>query len=199
MLEDGTTNRAFLLELLERPEMQSGEIDTTWLDRLRLKREPARVRGAHAALVQAAIELADAVTATDRASFYALARRGRPQTRDEIGCTVDLRHRGQAYRFRVWHIGPNRRRLAVDGATVEVTVEFLSEHERRLTLETDTYRTLISHQGADLLVEVLGIAHRVTRDDGGFVRSHGPAVVVALPWPPARRSRPATSSPCWRA
>jgi len=181
VLEDGTTNRAFLLDILDRPELRAGVIDTGWLDRVRLVREPARVRGAHAALVQAAIELADAETATDRASFYALARRGRPQTRAENGRLVDLRHRGQAYRMRVWHIGPSRRRLTVDGAVIDVRVEFLSEHERRLTLESTTYPTLISHQGADLLVEVDGVSHRVTRDDGGFVRSHGPAVVVAVP------------------
>ncbi|HEY6886864.1 MAG TPA: biotin carboxylase N-terminal domain-containing protein, partial [Solirubrobacter sp.] len=184
VLEDGTTNRVFLLEILDRPELTAGDIDTTWLDRLRLRAEPRRMRGAHAALVQAAIELADVETATDRARFYALARRGRPQTRAESGRTVDLRHRGQAYRFRVWHIGPGRRRLTVDGAVVEVSVEFLSDHERRLTLESDSYRTLVSHQGADLLVEVEGVSHRVTRDDGGFVRSHGPAVVVALPVAP---------------
>ena len=86
VLEGGTTNRAFLLDLLDRPELRAGDIDTTWLDRLRLDARAARgCRGAHAALVQAAIELADAETATDRARFYALARRGRPQARAENG------------------------------------------------------------------------------------------------------------------
>ncbi len=184
VLEDGTTNRAFLLDVLERPEMRAGEIDTTWLDRLRLGGELEAVHGAHAALAQAAIEIADHETATERSRFYALARRGRPQARTEPGRTVDLRHRGQAYRVRVWHVGPGRRRIDVDGASVDVRVEFLSAHERRLTFAGATYRTLISHQGADLLVEIDGVAHRVTRDDGGFVRSHGPAVVVTIPVAP---------------
>src|SRR4051794_30979005 len=136
VLEDGTTNRAFLLDVLDRPELRAGEIDTTWLDRLRLVAEPPRIHGAHPALVPAAIELADAPTAGDRASFYALARRGRPQARAEGGRMIDLRHRGRAYRFHVWHLGPGRRRLAIDGAVVDVRVEFLSTHERRLTLES---------------------------------------------------------------
>ena len=55
---------------------------------------------------------------------------------------------GQAYRVKVWHIGPSRRRLSIGGSIVDVRIEFLSRHERRLTLETSTYRTLISHQGA---------------------------------------------------
>jgi acetyl/propionyl-CoA carboxylase alpha subunit/acetyl-CoA carboxylase carboxyltransferase component len=180
VLEDGTTNRGFLIDLLQRPELRAGEIDTTWLDRVRLVPDPPRLRGAHAALAQAAIELADAETAIDRSSFYALARRGRPQARAASGRTIELRHRGHGYRLEVWHLGPGRRRLAIDGAVVDVSVDFLSAHERRLTLESTSYRTLISHQGTDLLVEVDGVAHRVSRDDGGFVRSHGPAVVVAV-------------------
>ncbi|HEX6025677.1 MAG TPA: biotin carboxylase N-terminal domain-containing protein, partial [Solirubrobacter sp.] len=189
VLEDGTTNRAFLLDVLDHPDLRAGDIDTTWLDRLRLTAEPPRIAGAHAALVQAAIELADAETAADRASLYALARRGRPQARAERGQAIDLRHRGQAYRVSVWHTGPGRRRLAIDGSVVEVAVEFLSAHERRLTLEADTYHTLISHQGTTLLVEVEGISHRVSRDDGGLIRSRGPAVVVAIPIEPGDEVR----------
>jgi acetyl/propionyl-CoA carboxylase alpha subunit/acetyl-CoA carboxylase carboxyltransferase component len=181
VLEGGTTNRAFLLDVLDRPEMRSGDIDTSWLDGLQLDGEPGPAPEAHAALAQAAIELSDDETAADRGRFYALARRGRPQASGGAGRTIDLRHRGHAYRVRVWHVGPGRRRLAVDGAVLEARVEFLSAHERRLTLAGRTYRTLISRQGADLLVEVDGVPHRVTRDDGGFVRSHGPAVVVAIP------------------
>ena len=36
-------------------------------------------------------------------------------------------------------------------------------------------------QDADLLVEVNGVPHRVSRDEGGLIRSHGPGVVVAIP------------------
>ena len=36
-------------------------------------------------------------------------------------------------------------------------------------------------QDADLLVEVNGVPHRVSRDEGGLVRAHAPAVVVAIP------------------
>ena len=202
MLEDGTTNRAFLLEMLERPELRAGEIDTTWLDRLRLGGEPRGVRGAHAALVAGgdrARRRGDRDRARD-ASTHSPAAAGR-SAHSDAGRTIDLRHRGQAYRVRVWHIGPGRRRLDVDGAVVEVRVEFLSAHERRLTLESGaTYHALIAHQGADLLVEIDGVAHRVTRDDGGFVRSHGPAVVVAHPGRAGRRGeRGQTSWRCWRA
>ena len=48
----------------------------------------------------------------------------------------------------------------------------------------ESYRTVISAQGAQLLIEVNGVPHRVSRDDRGFVRSLAPAVVVSIPVAP---------------
>jgi len=181
IIEDGTTNRAFLLAILERPEFEAGDVDIAWLDRMGVTREMEADGGADAALLQAAIELADGETALERASFYAYARRGRPEASAQVSRAVEVRHRGQAYRIVVSQLAPDRYRADVDGVAVEVEIEHLSGHERRITFNGVTYRTMISRQGADLLVEVQGVPHRVTRDDGGFVRSQGPSVVVAIP------------------
>ncbi len=181
IIEDGTTNRAFLLTLLDRPEFRNGEVDINWLDRLGVSGDMESVHGADVALLQAAIELADDETATDRASFYAYARRGRPHASAAHARSIEVRHRGQPYRILVSQLSPDRYRTEVDGVAVECTIERLSAHERRITIGGLTHRTLISRQGADLLVEVHGVPHRVTRDDGGLVRSHAPAVVVAIP------------------
>ena len=40
---------------------------------------------------------------------------------------------------------------------------------------------MTSTQGEDLLVEVDGVPHRVSPDDGGLVRAPGPALVVVVP------------------
>ena len=181
IIEDGTTNRAFLLALLDRPEFRNGEVDINWLDRLGVSGDMESFHGADVALLQAAIELADDETATDRASFYAYARRGRPHANASQRRHIEVRHRGQAYRIGVSQLSPDRYRTEVDGVAVECAVERLSPYERRITIAGLTHRTLISRQGADLLVEVHGVPHRVTRDDGGLVRSHAPAVVVAIP------------------
>ena len=181
IIEDGTTNRAFLLAILGRPEFKAGEVDIAWLDRLGVSGEMEADGGADAALLSAAIELADQETATERASFYAFARRGRPEATAQVSRAVEVRHRGQAYRIVVSQLAPGRYRADVDGSAVEVEVERLSGHERRITIAGTTHRAMISRQGADLLVEVHGVPHRITRDDGGFVRSHGPSVVVAVP------------------
>ena len=190
VIDEGTTNQGFLLELLGRPELRAGEVDTGWLDRLQAQGDVEPVRHADAALVQAAIALCDEETAADRAHFYALARRGRPQAEADVGHTLDLLYRGVSYRFAVWETGPRRYRIEVDGTAIEADVEQLTEHERRLSFGGRSYRTLTAVQDTDLLVEVNGVPHRVSRDEGGLVRAHAPGVVVAIPVRPATRCRP---------
>ena len=68
-IEDGTTNQGFLLELLGRPELRSGEVDTGWLDRLQAQGDVEPVRHADAALVQAAIALCEAAAAGERGAL----------------------------------------------------------------------------------------------------------------------------------
>ncbi len=180
VIDEGTTNQGFLLELLGRPELRRGEADTGWLDRLQGNDEVQPLRHADTALIQAAIALCDAATAHERARFYALARRGRPHAEADICRTVDLLHRGTSYRFGVCQVGPARYLVEVDGARIEADVEWVSEHERRLFYGDRSFRTMTALQDNDLLVEVNGVPHRVSRDEGGLVRSHAPGVVVAI-------------------
>jgi len=181
VVDGGTTNQGLLLELLDRPEVRSGGVDTAWLDRLRLGGEIVPVRHADIALLQAAIALADGATADERARFYAFARRGRPQAGADLTRTVELRHRGQTYRLAVSQVAPDRHRVAVDGETVEITSHGLGRHEHRVEVHGVGHRTLTSIQDTDLLVEVDGVPHRIARDDAGLVRSLAPAVVVSIP------------------
>ena len=102
----------FLLELLDRPELRAARSTRRGWTALRLGGEPARVRGARRRRWSRRRSSSPTRRPPPTArSFYALARRGRPQARPQTGRTVDLRHRGQAYRLRVWHIGPGRRRV----------------------------------------------------------------------------------------
>ena len=120
VIDGGTTNQGFLLDLLQRPELREGALDTGWLDRLQLRGETAPVRHANVAVLQAAIELADATTANERARFYALARRGRPQADADVPRMIELRHRGERYRIAVDQVGPASYRLVVAGQRIEM-------------------------------------------------------------------------------
>ena len=184
VVEGGTTNVGFLLELLARPELRAGGVDTGWLDRLQLRGETVSVRHAEVALIAAAVEFADAKTAVDRATFYAFARRGRPETQAAASREVELRYRGGRYRIAVSEIGASLYRVTLDGTSVEVDAERLSSHERRVELGGHGFRVVTSSQGEDLLLEVDGVPHRVSSDDGGLVRNPAPAVVVSIPVEP---------------
>ncbi len=181
VVEGGTTNQGFLLELLDRPELAAGDVDTGWLDRLYVAGEAVPVRHGNVALLQAAISLAEQDTAAERARFYAYARRGRPQAAADLRRSYDLRHRGQTYRCAVAQIGPDRYTVAVDGRRIELAMRRLSPHECRLDVDGRSYRTLASRQGEDLLVEVDGVPHRISRGDAGTIRNLAPAVVISIP------------------
>ena len=180
VIDGGTTNRGFLLELLAHDDVRRGATDDTWLDRHQAVARLGTSGRADVALVQAAIEIADAEDRIDRDRFYSWARRGRPRCRDGVGREINLRHRGEAYRVGLWRLGPDRWRVALDGEKVEAAVERASPHEARLTLGGVRYRTVSSRQGTELLIEVEGVAHRFGSDDGGLIRAPAPAVVVAL-------------------
>ncbi len=181
VIEGGTTNQAFLVELLGRADLRAGDVDTGWLDGLQLRGETIPERHREVALLAAAIEIADETTADDRARFFAFARRGRPQVDAERSQTIELRHGAGRYRILVDQIGPSSYRLEVPGASLEVDVRRLGRYERRLHVADRMHRIVISEQGAELLVDVDGVSHRVARDDGGIVRSRAPAVVVSIP------------------
>ncbi|MBV9416704.1 MAG: hypothetical protein JO363_17105, partial [Solirubrobacterales bacterium] len=98
--------------------------------------------------------------------------------------TYDLRHRGCSYRLAVAQIAPDRYRVTMDGRSVELGARRLGAHERRLEFLGRTHRTLTSGHGEDVDVEVDGVPHRISRDDGGVIRAHGPALVVSIPVSP---------------
>lgn len=180
VIEGGATNRTFLLELLQHPDVIAGTVDTGWLDRLGTDPLlPAHL--GDVAVVTAAIEACNEQESLERAEFYASARRGRPADASDIETTVELRFRGAPYRAVVGHLGPGEYRVRIDGADLDVHVDNLGEFDRRVVIGDRIHRVTLSPSASDLLVEVDGLAHRVSRDEGGLIRAPAPALVVAIP------------------
>jgi len=175
----GTTNRSFLLALLDRPEVTGGRFDNHWLDRL-------TADGGHlpapdpAALLAAAVESYDLDQAADQAAFHARAARGGPEAGGEVGHRSRLRYRGQRYDLHVYRTGTSTYRVTSDAGTADVTVEHRVGHERRMVVGGRVHRVVAVVEGATLRVDVDSISHTVSRDDGGVVRCAGPAFVVSL-------------------
>jgi acetyl/propionyl-CoA carboxylase alpha subunit/acetyl-CoA carboxylase carboxyltransferase component len=180
VVRGGATNKGFLLELLARPEVVAGELDTGWLDRLVAAGAHVSPRGAEVALIQAAIEAYEADTAVDKLQFARSAARGRPAVTATAGCSVELSCRGQSYELVVRRLDAERYLVEVDGRHIEAVVEPLAPSELRLTIAGQSYRILSLPLGTTHLVEVDGLPHRVVREGAGVVRAPSPAVVVSV-------------------
>ena len=82
---------------------------------------------------------------------------------------------------------PARRRFRVSVAsgdseqTVDVERDRIDEFHRRLVVGGRRHHVVTATHGPSTLVEVDGVAHRVSRDEGGVLRSPAPALVVATP------------------
>jgi acetyl/propionyl-CoA carboxylase alpha subunit/acetyl-CoA carboxylase carboxyltransferase component len=181
VIDGGTTNKSFLLDLLSRDEVVSASADTGWLDRTDAGTATGPTPTADIALIAAAVDAYEAEESLERAGFLASARGGRPRATHAIGRTIELNYQGQPYNLTVGQIGPHSYRVDGDSGELVVDVERLGEFESRLTLGNQRFHIVTVAGPTGFLVEVDGISHRISQDEAGLVRASAPAVVVALP------------------
>jgi acetyl/propionyl-CoA carboxylase alpha subunit len=184
VIEGGTTNKSFLLDLLRRPEVTTGRpvwADTGWIDRERAGGGLAGRRHAGIALVAAAIDAYDEAERDERHRFLASAYGGSPQARHEGGREFQLGLRGSTHSLAVAQVGLNTYRVSVEGVPVQATLERLGAYSGRLEVEGTSHRVVMATHAAAHLVEVDAAVHRVTKDSGGAICSPAPALVVSLP------------------
>ena len=193
VIEGGACNKSFVLDLLAQPEVVDGSgseasggwADTGWIDRVRA--EGRLVAHAHAgiAVVATAIEAYLERLQIETARLLETAHGGRPSASHQVGVPVELKLRGVPYQVSTINTGPGRFRVSVaSGATsqtVDVQMEWIDAVRRRLVVGGRRYHLVTATHGPTTLVEVDGVAHRVSRDEGGVLRSPAPALVVATP------------------
>ncbi|MFE0114900.1 biotin carboxylase N-terminal domain-containing protein [Amycolatopsis sp. NPDC059019] len=185
IIEGGATNKSFVLDLLDRPEVIDGSADTGWIDRVRADGDLVTHRHSAIALAAAAIEAYQDEEDVARQRLLATAHGGRPQVQHESGRPLDLKLRGVAYRVSVARVGRKRFRVGVSGGgdfqPADVEIERFDQHSGQITVNGTRFRLVTGTHGPIHLVEVDGVTHRVSRDEGGVVRSPAPALVVATP------------------
>ena len=181
VIRGGASNKAFLLELLSHRDLTSGRVDIGWLDRLCANQRHRNRPYADVALIQASIDVHDERLALEQTAFFAGANRGRPVVRAEIGHEVELRYGGQTYQLEVRRLGVDQYRIvAEDGRTIEAMIDRQDAFQCFLTCAKTRYRVLSVVDGLNHFVEVDGMPHRISRDEGGVVRAPAPAVALAL-------------------
>ncbi|KPM55427.1 acetyl-CoA carboxylase [Frankia sp. R43] len=185
VIEGGATNKNFVLDLLGRREVIDSTADTGWIDRERA--EGRLVSGQHraVALAAAAVETYEDEEATERQQLLSTAFGGRPQVRHESSRPLRLRLRGVDYRVHVRRADACRFRVQIDAGdairTVDVELDRFDRHAGQIVVDGSRHRLLTSSDGPVRLVDVDGVPHRVSRDEGGLIRSPLPALVIATP------------------
>ena len=188
VIDGGATNKSFIINLLDQSEVvdgRAGWADTAWIDRARGEGRLVAHEHSGIAVVAAGIEAYEDEEHVEIARLLESAHGGRPQVQHKVGRAVDFKLRGAAYKVTVLRTGLRRFRVAVAGGgttqVVDVDVERLDEFHSRLTVADSVHRVVTATHGPVHLIEVDGVAHRVSRDEGGVLRSPAPALVVASP------------------
>ena len=180
VIRGGTSNKAFLLEMLGRAEVQDGQVDVGWLDRLAANGDHVSNKHGDVALLYAAIDAYDADLALEYAQFYASAARGRPQVRGEVGRSHELRYRGLPYLLKTRRLGPQEYRVEVEGKHIDAHIQRIGQFESWMTIDGRRFHIISAVHGASARIEVDGASHRIDRDGGGVVPAPMPAVVVSI-------------------
>ncbi|HWJ67032.1 MAG TPA: biotin carboxylase N-terminal domain-containing protein, partial [Nocardioides sp.] len=193
VIDGGATNKSFILDLLDQPEVTTGVpvdggrvwADTGWIDRVRGEGRLQAARHSGVALVAAAIEAYDEAERAEIARFLQAAQGGRPQAQHDPSRAIELKLRGASYALTVRQTGPSQYQVTIasgrDERTVTAVLDRIDDVHGRLTVDGHRHRLVTSTHGPVHLVEVDDVMHRVSRDEGGMVRSPAPALVVATP------------------
>ncbi|WP_395104136.1 carboxyl transferase domain-containing protein [Actinomadura sp. SCN-SB] len=187
IIEGGATNKSFVLDLLGQPEVIDASADTGWIDRVRDEGRLVSNRHSGVALAAAAIAVYEEEERAERQRLLSTAFGGRPQVRHESGRPLDLKLRGAAYRVRVARVGAHRFRVGIETGdrggmrTADVELDRFDRHSGQIVVNGSRHRLLAGRHGPIHLIEVDGVTHQVSQDEGGVVRSPAPALVVATP------------------
>ncbi len=185
-IEGGTSNRAFLAELLRRPEIARGGVHTRFVEELLASstqvlspRDPGRLA---VALLGAAVEQYRAAQAGELANFRQQLGAGGSPRHIEVsaGRKIGLRYQGASLQLAVRAVSPHRYQLDSGGGTA--SVEYLPRlHDALLAWAGRRHVVQTVTRGDMLQVEVDGHPFLIGLDSGGLVRAPSPAIVLSIP------------------
>lgn len=181
VVEDGATNKALLLELLERPEVLDGSADTGWLDRALQAGDIARDRRGFEALCFAAVVDYRRQRLAEIHGFLAAAQDGIPQNppRSE-SIEIELAIGGRRLAVRVHDLGRDRYLVGPQGRMHVVSVVFDDDCAATLTLLGERHDVRFAYGDKGVTVEVDGAMHTVEPASGGAIKAPAPAMVVQV-------------------
>ena len=155
LIEDGSTNRGALMDLLSRREVRDAACSTTWLEAVDDLGAEGRRAGSFVALAVAAITLADLDRDERTRTYFTGAGTGVPVPDDHAGTPVELELslRGVVHHVSVASRGDTRWsvRSLRGGPQVDVVVEPLDGTAVVVTVAGRSSRVLV-HRGRGAVV-----------------------------------------------
>jgi acetyl/propionyl-CoA carboxylase alpha subunit/acetyl-CoA carboxylase carboxyltransferase component len=187
IVDGGATNRSFLTALLQAPEVVQATADTGWVDRARAAGSlTAAPLHAGIALAAAAIDGYEQAESVERTRLWDSGRGGRPHVHHEPGQVIELKIGDRPYKVGVACTDAGRYHVRITDAAgetigLDAALARLDAHLSRLTVHGRGYRLVTAIHDTVHVVEVDGVTHRVSRDEGGALRAPSPALVVGTP------------------
>lgn len=180
-IHNGTTNRSFLLELLDNKDIIHGGVHTGYVEELLVDKEfKASEEKTKLALIAGAVECYFDLYKEELTNFkQQLRRSGRPRTIPKAqGYEVNLSAGGNGYTFHVYSVGNNTFHLDIDGETV--CCQYTTNgSESTLTVNGKRHNVLMVPRGDKLQCEVDGFPVLLESDSGGYVNSPSPAIIFS--------------------
>lgn len=180
VIEGGTTNRRFLMALLDNPDIRAGHVDTTWLDRALVAGTLLDSPDASLAMVSAALEARRQDHADNLERFADMATHGRLDQVDDAIAPIDLEYEGDRRSFRILRRSDVDFDVEVDGALINARVDELGEYERRVTIGEREWPLTVVTSGPLITVELGHSVYRIVRGYGGLVRAESQCVVAKV-------------------
>lgn len=179
VVEDGATNKAFLLELLRHPAFVDGSADTRWLDRAVTAGDFDTPAGSFEALLVAAVVEYRLQRRAHIERFFAQAQDGIPQqVPPPEALQIGLRLRDRSCTLDVHALGQDRYLVGTEGQLHRIVVEAVGPHAVVLQLDGRRHNSLYARGRAGIGVEIDGAMHAVERASGGVLAAPAPAMVV---------------------
>ncbi len=181
VVEDGTTNKAFLIRLLQAQEFVEATADTRWLDGA-MNSDALRggARKLDAALAAAIIAHRRGVLAEIQ-RFFAEVQAGIPQRlRPPSATSVKLSVQGEAVQIDVHEVGPARYDARIGEDVYRVQFEQQDLHHAIMQRDEQRRDVLFGMGRSGIYVEVDAEGYVIEERSGGVVRAPSPAMVVSV-------------------
>ncbi len=180
VVQGGTSNKGFLIHLLDHPTFRAGRFDTEWLDQNPALRDGSD-RYLSDALIAAAILSYQRNRDAARRKFLTDPGNLSPNwIPASTGQQIQLTHSLEEYRLDVFAVGAWKYRVYLDGKVVHATLLARDLNVASLEREGRALRVLhdVSEQG--IRIEVESHPYRFGSDLAGYVRAQAPARVTAI-------------------